>query len=554
MTMVASTSKQSARISARTAIGLCLLSALLTAGAGHAQELLFHYKLDGSIGNSGSVGTEGRLYVAKEASAPQTVDGEIGDAFYFTSPSVIATPFSLDSNVYPQVTITAWVKLDADSPGGYIVSSGNGNGPRLSVYGNRIMFDIGRTSVVFNKPMERDEWVFVAAAGDVTAPDARLYQGDDEMMTRDIDTRTLAPPTAFFNPEDPDAERIPYLFVGAHQFWQWPAMKMALDDVRVYSGALTPEQIDAVRNSIQPGADTTAVSGAGTSAGTTQTGSDTPFETSMPTGLPVDQTASAETADTSSTGSTDGTSASAIPGTQGDSPLTDDNLAQLQTKSEETAPVDIAYDSEEAAQAAADARTQAAADAAASSTSGQVGPVGEEQFSALSGTASGNTAILALEDQFINGIAWGELSNKPCAFEVKGLSGGFASWKECSGTFLGAVGTIFNDGKSATLPEADTAIGRLQVCQSSFSDRIKGLIIYGDRINPDGTTTYRPAMAKEEGANCGTWKQDVLCPTGTLATGIVVHFKEGGEGGIAGTSSVATGLQLVCRRLGITGS
>lgn len=170
------------------------------------------------------------------------------------------------------------------------------------------------------------------------------------------------------------------------------------------------------------------------------------------------------------------------------------------------------------------------------------GPTGDPRYSAITGTAAGNTRIIDLEDTFISGIMWREKNNKPCNFQFWTLDHDFGGkdWSPCTG--FGAT-PVFDTGHEVRL-EQGTAIGRIQVCESGGSKRIKGIRIYGDRINEDGTTTYHPAMAKDDLANCSTWKQDVLCPTGTLSTGIVIHFVEG-------STPAATGLQLVCRAVGV---
>lgn len=169
----------------------------------------------------------------------------------------------------------------------------------------------------------------------------------------------------------------------------------------------------------------------------------------------------------------------------------------------------------------------------------------EVQYSAVSGTVSGNTKILDLSDTFMNTIFWREANNKPCFFQIDSLGDDASSetWSPCTGVGFAAT---FDTGARVSL-EADTAIGRLQVCQSK-SGRIKGIRVYGDRINPDGTTTYHPAISTSEFTNCKVWKQDVLCPSGTLSSGLVIHYDSGGS------RPAATGLQLVCRGVGVRGN
>jgi hypothetical protein len=226
--------------------------AVLTIGCGTAlgQELLLHLPLDGSLVNLGSIGAEPRMYVDEGEAQPELVPGHSGQAIEFDSKATIAVPFDLDHSDYPVVTITAWVKQAlATSDTRAILSSGSDAGASLGVHGGRLAAKVGRTGVSFDQDLPSGEWVFVAAVIDVAGGQVRLHQNDAVMIREGLDARAK-PPREFRNPLDADAAKQPYLFVGAAQFrnWQQTARRLAIDEVRLYAGALTVEQIDAIRN------------------------------------------------------------------------------------------------------------------------------------------------------------------------------------------------------------------------------------------------------------------------------------------------------------------
>ena len=94
----------------------------------------------------------------------------------------------------------------------------------------------------------------------------------------------------------------------------------------------------------------------------------------------------------------------------------------------------------------------------------------------------------------------------------------------------------------------NVGIGRIRVCNRNSNDRLKGIQIWGDQINADGTTTYREETDSEEFPNCnGHWSSSVLCPGDTLATGLVVHANDlGGD-----DRAEIVGLRLICRSIGV---
>jgi len=244
--------------------GLLMLAA---SQAASSQELLLHFPLDGTPAAAGSAAGDSRLYLFDGGPAPTAVPGRIGNALHFSGKAAIAMPFKLDPVTYPQVTITAWVRLDASPYGGTIFSAGNGNVPKLMVNVDRNNITGGRGSLIAKSGMPRDEWVFVAGVVDVRAARLENVQGEAAITAEGVNVGNLYPPSSYRNPDDPSLPAMPYVFVGSHGFGQWRASGMAIDDVRVYASALTPGQVAAIR---EAGGATTAVAdsaGAGTCGG-----------------------------------------------------------------------------------------------------------------------------------------------------------------------------------------------------------------------------------------------------------------------------------------------
>ena len=222
---------------------------LMCAPAAQSQELILHLPLDGSPAVKGGTG-EAKFYTAEGSSEPVPVEGVVGQALLFEGESVIATPFNLDHAQYPQVTVTAWIREQPLARGTRaILSTGSSAGLRLADGGGTLGIKVGKTGINFRKhDVAEDQWVFVAGVVDVQAGTARLHQDDvhEQSVARDPSTK---PPRTFANPDDEGAENQPYVFIGANDFRTWgaTARPLAIDDVRVYAGALDEAQIDAIR-------------------------------------------------------------------------------------------------------------------------------------------------------------------------------------------------------------------------------------------------------------------------------------------------------------------
>lgn len=488
------------------------------------QQLLFHLPLDGTTDVLGSPGANAQLYLFDGGPPPATVPGKIGSALHFSGNASIAIPFSLDAVAHPKVTVTAWVKLDPDSTGDRTVfSAGNGNVPKLMILGNRAQFTAARATLIYTEPMPRDAWVFVAGVVDVAAARLVVHQGDAQMVRDGISTANLYPPSSYRNPDDPSLPRTRYVFVGSHGFNQWRARQMAIDDVRVYAGAMSQEQVAAIR-----------------AAATVESVLSQP----APGG---------------------GTSSEGGPEFFG-RVLTDQQAADLGAAREGQRPIDITYDSEEEALAAAERREREAGqedlyrqqneleaqrsatedDATTAADELPYLPVGDPRFSSLAGQAGEDVQMVDIEDQFIDYIGLvRKRGAATCEVVVRGNAGREKRYGRCVASGQDLESTAGN--------LSDAVIGSIAVCRKEPMEglvlpSVEGVRITGHHIKDDGTSIYVAATRTIRFASgCMDWTPVMLCPVNPehLATGLVVHSKTLDDG-----AQMIVGLQLVCRRIG----
>ncbi|PQA89607.1 LamG domain-containing protein [Hyphococcus luteus] len=212
-----------------------------------------------------------------------------------------------------------------------------------------------------------------------------------------------------------------------------------------------------------------------------------------------------------------------------------------------TGAPDPQYDSPEAAEEAAREREEAEAAAEEArdhqqglEAAGKPRPVGEPKFSGLTGYEGEDTIRMDLRNEFLNHISWWERTNRPCriGLNIGRQTRGCGSYSEHSHKQV----SLNQD------PQDLFGIGSIEVCSSfNGNKRMKGLRISGDKINKDGSTTYWPNVHTDTRPNCGEWHKAVLCPSDTLATGLIVHWN---EHGLMSTKEIV-GLQLICREIGL---
>lgn len=96
--------------------------------------------------------------------------------------------------------------------------------------------------------------------------------------------------------------------------------------------------------------------------------------------------------------------------------------------------------------------------------------------------------------------------------------------------------------------DTDHYITAVQVCLNNTDDaakrKIKGLKVWGARIDSSGKLQYDKEANSHELPNCYGWSSIVSCPDGKVATGIRAHWVSG-KAGFAGIALYCAGLKEV---------
>ena len=101
---------------------------------------------------------------------------------------------------------------------------------------------------------------------------------------------------------------------------------------------------------------------------------------------------------------------------------------------------------------------------------------------------------------------------------------------------------IYEGGKRVVINDRNSsAIVKLAVCNNdNRKERLKGIEIWGSRINDDGSATFDSDSNEVELPNCKEWGSAVICDEGWAATGLNVYVNSLDD---------ITALSLICRRI-----
>lgn len=575
----------------------CVLFLLLTPAIAAAQELLVHLPFDGSIENAGSGGT-----AELAGPAPTTVQGHIGGAMKFDG-QVVAVPVDLSPNQVSRVTVTAWVKADANAPdtSHWIVSSGTqGTTPFLRLLKRRqgLKTEIrgGRASLLSGDFSPAEQWVFVAGTVDIPAQQLRMQQDDTGYLRNGIRTDSLYDASTHINPNDSDADPQAWVFIGARSFNTnlGAAAGVAMDDVRVYADALSSAQLADLKNG---GGQTIADAGIDLPG---QPGGDiTMPERQSPTD---DILAERQGAGIQQIDPPDGIGSGSGTGSD-QSPLTTSRPEERQlpdTEEIEQQVTDLAREEAEARAAEREAAARQQALRAAEEErlrqeqeeaeeeeqepvrgEGRIGvgtltveageiPEGVRNFQIDSDeehrttVSGGGWGVIAgqlrvdLRRYAIHTIAWYEEGDRPCEVVITAYAPGANRYEGVSGRAEACNGDGGNNRSRqvVTLQPSGGVITSLRVCIRGPvvtpglitippDGRMKGLDITGRYVSADGTLEGAPFpsdSAHRPNCDVDEIQDTVACPTGHVATGLVNHLKQTSR-----DNYFISGIQLICR-------
>lgn len=224
--------------------GLAALASLLVAGTAQAQSSCdAWYRFDRDLSDASGNGYEGTMFGRDGAAAePGFGAGISGQALHLDGAAALRAYLDLHYDSCPQVTLTAWVRIDSKNPEetAYVLSTGV---PGIGLYySGRSVVLTGSGNGLSHREGLRDDraWFFVAGVYDFDAGTYRLY------FRNRIREGSL--PSKPREPED-------VIYIGTRgDSLANTARDLYLDEVRIFGRALSDEQVRqvAARVSGQP--------------------------------------------------------------------------------------------------------------------------------------------------------------------------------------------------------------------------------------------------------------------------------------------------------------
>ncbi len=475
------------------------------------------------------------------------VPGKFGEAIIVGARAAAAIPYKIDLENNHQLTITAWIKQTRGGGKGYIVNFYDSKRlPSLKITGGKLAGQAGRQLVRLADnidPLPQDEWVFVAGVWNFETKSLRLYQQDQwteedglPMSTDPQDDQILLPPE-FVEPGGDPSSKKNYVFIGNKDFinFGWGSDKVAIDDIRIFSRALSEAEIASVRNgeNIQ------------------QAGNGSVIDPSI---TPPDEDVTFTDPILGGTRQSDGAPTEGKEPQDGDS----SNPFDLsQTPPEGGIPSSDPIVGEGRQDDGEVRTTEAPAGSSTETPSGdgnketRLRPVGPPYYTALSGSAAYFRDDIDLEDKFIRGIAIAESRDRPCTLRIiarEGIAADDGISYGCDARDNIAISWV-DYPISLAFPKGNHFISKIQVCDSknTRNHRVKGLQIWGHKINEDGSLTLVETGQSKLSNNCGSLQATATCPPGTLATGVTVHANDKKRNR---DKADITGIALICRAVG----
>lgn len=158
---------------------------------------------------------------------------------------------------------------------------------------------------------------------------------------------------------------------------------------------------------------------------------------------------------------------------------------------------------------------------------------------------SGDTGVIPSQDdhQILFGVDLWEQGDRPCKFRARTRHVN----TNATDSFVADTHRCLPSSrskKSIQFSKTNEFVRGIQVCLNSKGNKVKGIKIYGARLDVGaGTLTNISTPKKLERANCKDWKNAVYCPNGMLAHQVRAYWWN-----FWGTGDLR-GLSLRCRKL-----
>ena len=210
----------------RLSLVLIVLTSFWTASTSVAADA--HFKFDGDLVDSSGNGYDGAMFARGEIPVdPQFVDGRSGLALRLDGTSAMRALIDLNPGLCPELTISAWVKVESpESSGGYVLSTVRGNGPGFLIRGRDNIQLIGvENGLVVNDALYSGTWQFVALVYDHPNKTYRVHWGNNRVEEGTYEKEP-----------NPPAQSI---WVGASSRGMQSALKgVVIDELRITGRAL----------------------------------------------------------------------------------------------------------------------------------------------------------------------------------------------------------------------------------------------------------------------------------------------------------------------------
>jgi len=541
-----------ATVARRTlAAALVLLAATGAAQAQSFCDATYHF--DGNLADSSGNGYAGTAFGRDNQPAePQFGEGISGQALLFDGATGIYTDLDLHFDGCPRVTITGWLRLNTDAPAGanFIMSAGDWGPHGVSVFERSIVLR-GSGSGLQIKDALRDEraWFFFAGVYDFDA-------GTHRLRFRNRTVERALPETV----REPAGET----FFGARdERLTSPAKDIFLDEVRIFGRALSDDEISQVAAEISSRPWLTAVAHQATRIQQVeQSGAiSPPGRTASDIRGPIDGPGAAERIANANVGPLG--EARTSGGLQRPPGETDPAIAAVvRERREGTAPLDLGYDSEEEARAAAEERSAREREERAATAAPSTIPTLQYDASILvhsgvSGGAGDRTrrAVFTQSQGFLTWIETRENFDKPCTVYVfshphraliAGLPASAMEFDVCD-EGLPRINPLTTLHRAVNEPEVRQAklITGLQVCNNGINNRVKGIrarVQTAEYPSGNHSSSYE-TVTFEERSNCLNWRPFVTCDANTFAVGVTLHFR---DGDVVSPRDFLSGIELAC--------
>jgi len=193
--------------------------------------LIAYYPLDGNTADVSGNGQD-----AIEINAVTPAEGKVGQGYHFNGKdSFVRLPVDITPTVYPQITVTAWIKPEAVNGTRYVINQGD-HGNRNLFISNGVVTASSSSGLIGQRRHAAfaNRWIFVALTYDQEAGTATLLSGS-YLSAAEAKMPEMPRPSVLLGAKAPGNSG----FVGT------------IDEVRIYNRALTVSELAGLKTESQ---------------------------------------------------------------------------------------------------------------------------------------------------------------------------------------------------------------------------------------------------------------------------------------------------------------